>query len=398
VPIRSTALVVGVVTLTTGCLTGLGLPPPMGGGGQSGTTQKSGPTATGDRGGGASDGGSPLLDGGPGTGGSTLDALPARNNFDLERWVTKQGPLIAGTKWLAGDFDDDGRTDLAAVFNDQGNASIDVWLSTGSTFVRQRWATQQGAFWDAQKWLAGDFDGDGRADLANVFNDLDQISIDVHRSTRNGFTVERWATRQGDFWDAQQWVAGDFDGDRDTDLANVFEEFGKTSFDLHRSTGSAFTFQRWATRTAAFSATQKWLAGTFGDDGADALLTVFDDNGGISLDAYFRSGTTLIGSPRGRQLGPFSVAQKWLAGNFAGGGGAPDLANVFGDQDQASIDVLLVNASGTAVQRWATQQGAYWDAQQWLAGDFDRDQMDDLANVFGDNGFISIDVHHRLKP
>ncbi len=396
VRIGGVTLVAGIVTLTTGCLTGLGLPPPKGGGGQSGNNQMFTGSGSGPGGGGSgADGGQSASDGGPGTGGGTGDdALPALNAFDMQRWVSRQGSFIAGTKWLAGDFDEDDRTDLAAVYNDLGSASIDVWLSTGSTFVRQRWATRQGAFWDTQKWFAGDFDGDGHADLANVFNDLNQITIDVHLWTPTGFTQQRWATRQGDFWDAQQWVAGDFDGDGYADLANVFNDDGHTSIDLHRSTGSAFKFQRWMTRKIPFSDTQKWLFGglAIGDPGT-AFVTVFDDAGGTSIDRYLRSGTTLVRAQQAQKLGPFSAAQKWFAGSFASSTGA-DLAKVFNDGGQASIDVVI----DTMEQRLATRQGDFWDSQQWLAGDFDRDQVSDLANVFSDNGSISIDVHRNPRP
>ena len=344
--------------------------------------------ATGGGGSGA-DGGQSEFDGSTGPGD---DALPALNAFDMERWVSHQGAFMTGTKWLAGDFDDDGSTDIAAVYNELGMASMDVWLSTGSTFARQRWATQQGGFWDSQKWFAGDFDGDGHADLANVFNDQDQITIDVHRWTPHGFVQQRWATRQGDFWDSQQWLAGDFDGDGQADLANVFEDLGQTSIDLHRSTGSAFIFQRWMTRKVPFSATQKWLFGGVGaGDAGTAFVTVFDDAGGSSIDRYLRSGNTLVRAQQGRQIGPFSATQKWFTGRFGGG---VDLAYVFNDDGQASIDVVI----DTTEQRWATKQGGFWDAQQWLAGDFDGDQVSDLANVFSDNGSISIDVHRNPRP
>jgi hypothetical protein len=54
------------------------------------------------------------------------------------------------------------------VFNDGGLASIDVHLSTGGSFGAQRWATRQGGFWDLQKWVAGDFNGDGVRDINDV--------------------------------------------------------------------------------------------------------------------------------------------------------------------------------------------------------------------------------------
>ena len=429
VRIRGTALVVGLVTLTAGCLTGLGLPSHNGAGGQPGGQQVVGgarmgggmggsggaaaaggqsPLDGGPGGGAAAAGGQDRLDGGPGgggqidggagsgggggSGGAGDNTPPPPNVLVQERWVTQQALFINGARWLAGDFDADGRTDLAAVFNDQGSVSIDVWLSTGSTFTRQRWATRQGGFWDAQKWLVGDFDGDGRADLANVFGDLNLISIDVHRSTPDGFTQERWATRQGGFWDAQKWVAGDFDGDGRSDLANVFSDLGMTSIDVHRSMGAAFIYQRWGTQMSGFWDTQKWLAGRF-EVGRrnDDLVNVFNDVGTASIDVYSPGTSTFSFQRRVNQQGGFWDAQKWLAGDFDGDG-LSDLANVFGDKGMASVDIRVL---ALIQERWMTQEGVFWDDQQWLAGDFGGDGYCALANVFSDNGLISIDVHRR---
>ncbi|MFN6565798.1 hypothetical protein, partial [Dendronalium sp. ChiSLP03b] len=81
----------------------------------------------------------------------------------------------------SGDFNGDGRDDLAKAFNDNGLASIDVHPSSGSSFGIQRWATRQGGFWNEQQWASGDFTGDGRDDFTKAFNDNGLVSIDVHR-------------------------------------------------------------------------------------------------------------------------------------------------------------------------------------------------------------------------
>jgi hypothetical protein len=129
-----------------------------------------------------------------------------------ERWANHQGLFADAQQWISGDFDGDGKVDLANVFDDGGLASIDVHPSSGSSFGVQRWATRQGLFSSAQKWIAGDFNSDGKTDLANVFNDGGLASIDVHPSSGSSFGVQRWATRQGLFLDAQKWMAGDFTG------------------------------------------------------------------------------------------------------------------------------------------------------------------------------------------
>ncbi|XHR84565.1 MAG: matrixin family metalloprotease [Gloeotrichia echinulata GP01] len=132
----------------------------------------------------------------------------------------------------------------AFLFQDDINGIQDIY-GTRYLLTMQRWATRQGGFSDAQQWLSGDFNGDGKDDVAKAFNDGGLGSIDVHVSNGSSFTMQRWATRQGGFSDAQQWLSGDFNGDGKDDVAKAFNDGGLGSIDVHVSNGSSFTMQRW---------------------------------------------------------------------------------------------------------------------------------------------------------
>ncbi|MCK4907550.1 MAG: VCBS repeat-containing protein, partial [Spirochaetes bacterium] len=165
---------------------------------------------------------------------------------------------------------------------------IDVHPSSGSSFGIQRWATRQGGFWDTQKWSSGNFNGVGGDDLANVFNDYGYASMDIHASTGSSFGIQRWATRRGGFWDTQRWLSGDIDGDGKADMVNVFNDWGKTSFDIHYAAGNnSFTSSRWKSQLENHSDSYKWLIGDVDGDGHADLIKVFNDAGQASIDVYF---------------------------------------------------------------------------------------------------------------
>jgi serralysin len=223
----------------------------------------------------------------------TANGYPNADSFTTGqwRWATRQGNFWKAQKWSAGDFNGDGKDDLAKVFDcGNGQACIDVHLSNGSSFyTMQRWATNQGGYWNAQQWLVGDFNGDGRADLAKAFNEGGYGSVDVHLSTGSGFIIQRFATRQGRFWDGQKWLAGDFNGDGFTDVAKAFGDGGKSSIDVHLSNGSSFSMQRWATQQGGFWDAQWWLVGDFDGDGRDDAVLTFANSSGYADFAIHRS-------------------------------------------------------------------------------------------------------------
>ena len=152
--------------------------------------------------------------------------LSTGSGFTIARWAQQQGGYWDSQKWFTGDFDGDGKTDFANLYNDNGFASIDVHRSTGTSFELQHWAGQQGGYWDSQKWFTGDFNGDGKTDFANLYNDNGFASIDVHRSTGTSFELQHWAGQQGGYWDSQKWFTGDFNGDKKVELTKIWKDIG----------------------------------------------------------------------------------------------------------------------------------------------------------------------------
>jgi hypothetical protein len=169
-----------------------------------------------------------------------------------------------------GDFDGDGRADLVVGSASAGGGWADWFAmerSTGTGFVSSTWASLTprhlrnggaGAF----QTLVGDFNGDGRDDLATVSSERgggwrEWVAMDL--STGSGFRSEGWLAatplhmRRGGVVPYRTVVA-DVTGDGRDDLVTLSPGAGggwAEWFAIEVSTGTGFSSQSWAAATPA---------------------------------------------------------------------------------------------------------------------------------------------------
>lgn len=233
------------------------------------------------------DGRSDLLAGDPATGSwlvtrSQLDRPMPRNNpqsFSPPiEWLNNWGQ--GGAKDFAvGDFNGDGKKDLVSW--DKNTGEIQVALSDGSKFVPQerpwgKFDAPQGTV----KMFAGDFNGDNKEDL--LFWVQGENTAYVMLSDGKGFsTAAPWLDNWPNDGDLTV-VAGDFNGDGKKDLALLDRTSGtvrvavSNGFGLMPSKGAGD--QAWIKDFAAGAGWQV-LAGDFSGDGKDDLAA-YDSAGG----------------------------------------------------------------------------------------------------------------------
>lgn len=177
---------------------------------------------------------------------------------------------VAG-RMTSGDFNRDGRSDVAVLYDYGGNhVQIHTWLSSGSALG---WSS--GFNWDStsytasaigDRFVSGDFNGDGRTDLGSFYQSGSTAIAHIWPSTGSAFT---WGGDNG--WAplitytlsnvSGRMVAGDFTGSGYDDIA-TFYSFGASSsrIDTWSSTGSAF-----GSRTTWFSSTGGYTLSVVGN-------------------------------------------------------------------------------------------------------------------------------------
>ena len=147
----------------------------------------------------------------------------------------------AGNYTFAGDFNGDGIDDIASA-----NGST-VFMKLGSPgtictspnhvgcerFTSTAWYGATNQWGGGDYTFAGDFNGDGRADIASMYGSTAYMKL----STGAGFTSTAWPI-QGTWGAGNYTFAGDFNGDGLDDIATAI---GNRVY-LKYSTGSGFTY------------------------------------------------------------------------------------------------------------------------------------------------------------
>ncbi len=303
--------------------------------------------------------------------------------------------------WV-GDFNGDGKADIATAnpgqyVLGQGWQAEKIWVkvATGSVdngeFEEQEWFTDSYQGWGGDLTWAGDFDGDGKTDIATIVNGIVWVRLArPENSLGSKFIKQQWTTVSRTYEVGYTW-AGDFNGDGKTDIAYAVPGTTGRDISVLMSNGSGFDQQLWQTGSVNWGST---LVGDFNGDGKTDIATYSgatiwvktakpDQNEG----ARFPEDVWTTSAPNWGQYftGP---------GDY-NGDGLMDIATVYRSGENMTIWVKVSTGRGFNEEQWWTgtvplfMYSIFLTNGTW-SGDFNGDGRTDIATHYGTGSVISV--------
>nr|WP_238353563.1 VCBS repeat-containing protein [Kribbella solani] len=206
---------------------------------------------------------------------------------------------------MVGDFNGDGRDDIVT-FTLGSTHDVYVSLSDGTKFVETSWQWHSDFGWPGEVQDVGDFDGDGRDDIA-TFTRGSSASVYVALSDGKSFLGTGWKWHGHFATGTETPDVGDYNGDGRDDIATFT---GGTAGDVYvaTSTGGSFTGDGDLWHGSFAFNTEVPGSGDFNGDGLSDIVTF---TRGSTADVY-------VATSNGHDFVPDPQAPLWHS-HFAEG-------------------------------------------------------------------------------
>ncbi|ELR96493.1 FG-GAP-like repeat-containing protein [Gloeocapsa sp. PCC 73106] len=287
------------------------------------------------------------------------------------QWVDRDGGWGDEVKWTSGDFNGDGKFDIGAIWNNNGSNVLTTRLSTGSTFTHEHWLLNGGGWINTTAWMAGDFNGDGKSDIAGAWNNNGLASIAVYPSDGTSFPGwTQWTDRDGGWGNTVRWMAGDFNGDGKTDVGAAWNNDGITTLTVRLSQGDKFSHVHWRENAGRWWDSAIFVAGDFNGDGLDDIAQLWNDMGLTSIKVSLSNGSQFqVPVDWSKRDGGWGGIIRWISGDF-NGDGRTDIAAIWNNGGTNTITVRASDGAKFTHAHWATNAGGWIDSTAWCAGKF----------------------------
>lgn len=277
----------------------------------------------------------------------TIDSFVSnRNSFNQSTWYKSRDSYDAGSRVSTGDLNGDGIADIVYAFDDAGQVGINVYLSSGSSFSKSAGLSTSSGSWSASGSLnSGDFNHDGLTDLAYVYNDSGDVGINLYIST--GTEMQQSTQRiSGLTWSDDALISfSDYNGDGKTDIAYFFDNSGKISAQVLLASGSTFTSSRWLNSDVVWGGAKVVKSSDYNGDSLTDVAYVYEDGDNkANIYTFLSDGKSFTLLSKIISAGEWGDEQ-FIPSNFKANG-LSDIVNTYNDSGNLGFSMYVSKDSG----------------------------------------------------
>ncbi|MGW2819534.1 FG-GAP-like repeat-containing protein [Streptomyces sp. NPDC001443] len=282
--------------------------------------------------------------------------------------------------------------------------AIETRLDDINTWIQQVRAVPQ-----AYQTTSGDFNGDGKQDVAVFYDNgtspegKNRASIYTFTSNGTGFDAPKkaWSTPGGFTWSISKLTSGDYNGDGKDDIGVLYDGGSSStgaisSVYTFTSNGTGFNAPKkvWTTTGGFTWSASKVTSGDYNGDGKDDVGVFYDggssSTGNISsVYTFTSSGDSMTAHKAWTTTGGFTwSASKVTSGDYNGDGkdDVGVLYNAGTSADGKALSSFYTFTSDgtdmTSSKAWASTGGFTWSASKVTSGDINGDGKDDVGILY----------------
>jgi hypothetical protein len=146
------------------------------------------------------------------------------------------GQGVGAVSWLVGDVDGDGRAEIIQMWSNGGCLGMIIYHWTGSGMATLYANGNIGQGSGAVSWLVGDINKDGQAEITQQWSNGGRLGINIHHWTGSAMATLSGTGDVGQGSGAVSWLVGDFNGDGRAKIAQQWNNTGHLGMIIYEYT------------------------------------------------------------------------------------------------------------------------------------------------------------------